>query len=50
MTVKELMQILNGLPEDTIVAHEKFLLGKYQSIELNSIKYDFNQKLLTLIE
>ena len=50
MTVKELMQILNGLPEDTIVAHEKFLLGKYESIELNSIKYDFNQNYLTLIE
>ena len=50
MTVKELMQILNGLPEDTIVAHEKFLLGKDKSIELNSIKYDFNQKLLTLTE
>lgn len=27
MTVKELMQILNGLPEDAVVAHEKFLLG-----------------------
>lgn len=50
MKVKELMQILNGLPEDTVVAHEKFLLGKNESIELNSIKYDFSQKLLTLIE
>ena len=28
MTVKELMQILNGLPEDTIVAHEKILTWK----------------------
>ena len=50
MTVKELIQILNALPEDAIIAHEKFMQREYESVELKSIRYDFNKKRLTLVD
>lgn len=50
MKAKELIQILNALPEDTIIAHEKFMQRGYESIELKAVKYDFNQKRLTLCD
>lgn len=49
MTSKELVQILSALPEDTIIAHEKYMQREYESIELKAIKYDFDEKRLTLI-
>lgn len=50
MTVKELSQILRSLPNDAIVAHEKFMQREYESVELKSVKYDFSQKRLTLVD
>ena len=31
MTVKELISILSGFLEDTIIAHEKYMQHKYES-------------------
>lgn len=47
MTIKELISILSGFPEDTIIAHEKYMQREYESIELKSFEYDFNKKRLT---
>ena len=37
MTIKQLISILSGFPEDTIIAHEKYIQREY----------DFNKKRLT---
>ena len=47
MTIKQLIYILSGFPEDTIIAHEKFMQREYESIELKGFEYNFNQKRLT---
>ena len=47
MTVKELILILSGFPEDTIIAHEKYMQREYESIELKSFEYNFNKRRLT---
>lgn len=50
MKAKELIQILNALPEDAVIAHEKFMQREFESVELKSVKYDFAQKRLTLLD
>lgn len=50
MKVKELIQILNALPEDAVIAHEKDMQRECESIELISVNYDFEQKRLTLLD
>lgn len=47
MTVKALISILSGFPEDTIIAYEEYTGHEYESIELKSFEYDFNKKRLT---
>lgn len=48
MTIKELITILRGFPEDTIIAHEKYMQREYEPIELKRFEYEFNKKRLTL--
>ena len=47
MTIKELISILSGFPEDTIIAHEKYIVREYEPIEIKRFEYDFNKKRLT---
>lgn len=47
MTVKQLMSVLDGFPEDTIIAYEEYTGHEYESCEFNSFTYDFKKKRLT---
>lgn len=47
MTIAELKPIINSLPDDVVVAHEKYMQTEYESIELKSFDYDFNEKRIT---